>query len=224
LSAGPVAAAVLAAGRGARLGGDAAKPLVEWQGRPLVRWAVDAAVASGLAPVVVVVGYRAEDVRAALVPGTSRSSPSPASPDSEVLGSGDPNRGLLLVDNHEWEEGIASSLRAALRALTPLAEVEAVCVGLADQPRVGSEAYRRLAAHQGTNPITEARYDGQPGNPVKLARSLWPQAMELRGDVGARALMRGAVVDLVECGDTGSAADVDTPEDLERLLGPEETP
>jgi CTP:molybdopterin cytidylyltransferase MocA len=202
LSAGPVAAAVLAAGRGARLGGDAAKPLVEWQGRPLVRWAVDAAVASGLAPVVVVVGYRADEVRAAV----------------------GPYPGLVIAQNDEWEEGIASSLRAALRALTPLAEVEAVCVGLADQPRVGSEAYRRLAAHQGTNPITEARYDGQPGNPVKLARSLWPQAMELRGDVGARALMRGAVVDLVECGDTGSAADVDTPEDLERLLGPEETP
>jgi molybdenum cofactor cytidylyltransferase len=202
LSAGPVAAAVLAAGRGARLGGDAAKPLVEWQGRPLVRWAVDAAVGSGLTPVVVVVGYRADEVRAAV----GRYS------------------GLLIAQNEEWEEGIASSLRAALRALTPLRDVEAVCVGLADQPRVGSEAYRRLAQHPGTNPITEARYDGRPGNPVKLARSLWPQAMELRGDVGARALMRGAVVDLVECGDTGSAADVDTPEDLERLLGPEETP
>ena len=58
---------------------------------------------------------------------------------------------------------------------------------------------------------------------MKLARSLWPEAMQLRGDVGARALMRAAPVDLVECGDTGSVADVDTPEDLERLQGPEET-
>ena len=61
------------------------------------------------------------------------------------------------------------------------------------------------------------RYEGQPGNPVKLARSLWPEALELRGDVGARALMRDRVVGFVDCTDTGSAADVDTLEDLERL-------
>ena len=61
-----VAAAVLAAGRGSRLGGDAAKPLLRWRGRPLVAWAVDAARASGLEPLVVVVGYRGDEVRAVL--------------------------------------------------------------------------------------------------------------------------------------------------------------
>ena len=50
------AVAILAAGRGSRLGGDDAKPLLEWRGRPLVAWALDAALGSGLRPVVVVVG------------------------------------------------------------------------------------------------------------------------------------------------------------------------
>ena len=185
-----VAAAVLAAGRGSRLGGDASKPLLEWRGRPLVAWALDAVLESGLAPVVVVVGYRADEVRATV--GTN----------AEV------------IENPEWEEGIASSLRTVLGFMTPDAAVDAVAVGLADQPLVGPEAYRRVAATDGE--LVIPTYAGQPGNPVKLARSLWPEALELRGDVGARALARDRAVH-VDCTDTGSAADVDTLEDLERL-------
>ncbi len=140
-----------------------------------------------------VVGYRGGEVRAAL----------PA------------DRDVVVVENPEWEEGIASSLRAALTALVPMTDVDAVAIGLADQPLVGSEAYQRVAALDGD--LVVPRYDGQPGNPVKLARSLWPEALELRGDVGARSLMRDRVVGWVDCTDTGSAADVDTLEDLERL-------
>ncbi len=122
--------------------------------------------------------------------------------------------GVDVVENPGWEEGIASSLRAVLTTLTPRPDVDAVCVGLADQPLVGAEAYRRVAATDGE--LVIPTYDGQPGNPVKLARSLWPEALELHGDVGARALARDRAVH-VDCTDTGSAADVDTLEDLERL-------
>jgi CTP:molybdopterin cytidylyltransferase MocA len=122
--------------------------------------------------------------------------------------------GVEVVANPEWDEGIASSLRTVLHALTPRADVDAVCVGLADQPRVGAEAYRRVAGTSGE--LVIPTYQGQPGNPVKLARSLWPEALELHGDVGARALARDRAV-RIDCTGTGSAADVDTLEDLERL-------
>jgi CTP:molybdopterin cytidylyltransferase MocA len=101
-----------------------------------------------------------------------------------------------------------------LTTLVPVADVDAVCVGLADQPLVGPEGYRRVAGTAGE--LVVPVYDGQPGNPVKLARSLWSEASELRGDVGARALARDRAV-TVDCTGTGSAADVDTLEDLERL-------
>jgi len=202
-----VAAAVLAAGRGSRLGGDASKPLLEWRGRPLVQWALDAVLASGLAPIVVVVGYRGDEVTDVL--RASQSSRAHVTVNSEMLGED-----VEVVENSEWEEGIASSLRAVLRTLAPLADVDAVCVGLADQPLVSPEAYRAVAAADGE--LVIPMYAGQPGNPVKLARSLWSEALELRGDVGARALARDRAV-RVDCTGTGSAADVDTLEDLERL-------
>lgn len=191
-----VAAAVFAAGRGRRLGGDTAKPLLEWRGRPLLTWALDAARGSGLGPVLVTVGYRADEV-AAVVPA-----------------------GVEVVTNPEWEEGIAASLRAVLRALEPRTGVTAVCVGLADQPRTGPDAYRRLAAaHEAGAQLAVATYDGRRGNPVLLARSLWPQACELQGDAGARQLMgtTGVTVTEVPCDGTGTADDVDTLEDLGRL-------
>jgi molybdenum cofactor cytidylyltransferase/nicotine blue oxidoreductase len=186
------AVAILAAGRGSRLGGEASKPLLEWRGKPLVRWAVDAALQSSLRPVVVVVGYRGDEVRAALA-----------------------GLDVVVVENPSWEEGIASSLRAALTLLTPMEDVDAVAVGLADQPLVDPATYEALTGFGAD--LVVPRYDGQPGNPVKLARSLWPEALELRGDVGARALMRDRVVMWFDCTGRGSAADVDTLEDLERL-------
>ena len=59
-------AVIMAAGRGTRMGGDLPKVLFEAAGKPLVRWVLDALAAAGIADRIVVVGYRAELVEAAL--------------------------------------------------------------------------------------------------------------------------------------------------------------
>jgi CTP:molybdopterin cytidylyltransferase MocA len=193
-----VAIAILAAGRGSRLGGDIPKPLVELRGRPLVSWALGAATASDLRPVVLVVGHRGDAVTRAAT------------------------EGVVVVRARRWRRGIARSLRAALEALEPWAKVGAVAIGLADQPLVGTDAYRRLAgAYRDGARLAVATYHGQRRNPVLLGRTMWPHARRLDGDEGARALMGDEGVVEVDCTDTGSAADVDTLDDLreaERLL------
>ena len=193
-----VAVAILAAGRGSRLGGDVPKPLVELHGRPLVSWALGAATASDLRPVVLVVGHRGDAVTRAAT------------------------EGVVVVRSRRWRRGIARSLRAALEALEPWAQVGAVAVGLADQPLVGADAYRRLAgAYAEGARVAVATYHGQRRNPVLLGRTMWAEARRLDGDEGARALMGDDGVVEVDCTDTGSAADVDTLDDLreaERLL------
>jgi CTP:molybdopterin cytidylyltransferase MocA len=197
---GDVAIAVLSAGRGSRLGGEEAKPLLELSGRPLVSWALEAATGAGLDPVVLVTGYRGAEVRRA------------------ASARFDGFRGVTIVHNRRWRQGIASSLAAALRFLEPFTRVGAVCVGLADQPEVGAGAYRRLAAayHTGAD-FAAATYGGQRANPVLIGRSLWAEASRLTGDVGARALMQRYPVVDVACDDTGSPADVDTYADLEHI-------
>jgi nicotine blue oxidoreductase len=117
---------------------------------------------------------------------------------------------------------MGSSLRAALRALTGTQDVSAVVVALADQPLVGAEAVARLiAAYRAGASVAVAAYDGQPRNPVLLAREHWPEVIATAtGDTGARAFLRARadLVTLVECGDTGRPDDIDTPADLARVV------
>jgi molybdenum cofactor cytidylyltransferase len=186
-----VAVAVLAAGRGSRLGGNVPKPLVELRGRPLVSWALGAADASGLRPILLVVGHAGAAVTRAAA------------------------EGVVVVRSRRWRRGMARSVRVALEALEPWAQVGAVCIGLGDQPLVGPDAYRRLAvAFHGGATIAVATYHGRRGNPALLARPVWDAARHLEGDVGARTLMDDHDVVEVDCTDTGDPKDVDTLDDL----------
>lgn len=191
---GTVAAIVLAAGQGTRFGGERPKPCVEFRGRPLVVHALDAAVASGLGPVVLVVGHAADEVARCATPGVE------------------------LVVNPRYERGIATSLHAGLEWLAARGVVHAAVVGLADQPLVGSEAWRRVGAayHAGAS-LAVATYGGERGNPVLIGRELWPEALALQGDEGARQIMRRHQVVEVDCSGTGRPADIDEPADLERI-------
>ena len=59
-------AVILAAGQGTRMKSDKPKVLVEALGRPMIQYVIDAVQAAGIAKAVVVVGYRADDVRSEL--------------------------------------------------------------------------------------------------------------------------------------------------------------
>lgn len=114
------------------------------------------------------------------------------------------------VHNPRWPEGIATSLQAGLAVVGP--EVDAVVVGLGDQPLIPAEAWRRVAACDA--PLAVALYEGVGRrNPTRIARSLWPE-LPTTGDQGGSALFQHHDVIPVAC--PGNPADVDRVEDLEQ--------
>ena len=188
-----IATVVLAAGGGSRFAGPTPKLLVPIDGRPLVVWAVEAAMQADVGPTVVVSG-------AVDLTGVLR------------------ERGVLdhvdLVVNDHWAEGQATSLAVGIGAADAMG-VDAVVVGLGDQPGITPGAWRRVARADPAAPIVVATYGGRRRNPVRLARSIWPD-LPVEGDEGARSLIAGRPELVTEIACPGEPDDIDTLEDLAR--------
>ena len=193
-----VAAVVLAAGQSRRMG-DVNKLLAEVDGAPMIARTVDSVLASAAGPVVVVTGFEAAKLRAALA-----------------------GRPLRFVHNPGFADGLSGSLQAALDELPE--EVDGALVCLGDMPRVGPRHLDRLlaafAAHD-RPAICVPTHNGKRGNPVVWHRRFFDEMRRVAGDTGARHLIgehAEAVVE-VEMEDGAVLADVDTPEALAAARG-----
>ena len=128
--------------------------------------------------------------------------------------------GCRVVINHEWEEGLASSLRAGLDALERGSRVSGALVLLGDQPGVNAETVGRLreAYRPGITPAVVPRYRYEVSNPVVVDRVLWRRLMMLEGDRGAMQLLKAHPEWVTEVWFPDSPPeDVDDQQDIERL-------
>jgi molybdenum cofactor cytidylyltransferase len=182
-------AAVLAAGPSTRFG--SAKQLVRIAGRPLLHTAVTRTSEVVGNALIVVLGAGAAELAPLLK----------HSPGSVVV-------------NHDWREGLASSIRTALSRLP--ASCNGVLLVLADQAAVTTDDLKRLTGAWRRQPqhIAAARYAGITGVPAIFPRSLFRALSELRGDSGARTLLHRNADRIVRVAMPSAAIDIDTPEDL----------
>jgi molybdenum cofactor cytidylyltransferase len=192
------AGVVLAAGSSRRMGRP--KQLLDVGGRPLLEVIVAHACASRLDEVVVVLGAGASQIREVVDFGRAR-----------------------VVVNPDHASGMASSLLAGIAALTNNTDnVDRGVVILGDQPEISNELLDALLDLQERSglPAAALSFAGLLHPPVVLARELWPDLQMLEGDVGCRALIRQRpelVAALPAGGRHRHPADVDTPEDYQRL-------
>jgi GTP:adenosylcobinamide-phosphate guanylyltransferase len=133
---------------------------------------------------------------------------------------------LNIVINAGYEQGMGTSLRTGLGALSP--EAQAALIVSADQPFVRPSTLRAIVESGRSTgaQITIPLYNGFRGNPVLLDRSVFPELMGLSGDVGCRAIFGTHVegIHKLPVNDIGVLIDIDSPEDVRhlRLLAPED--
>lgn len=180
------AAVVLAAGLGSRYEGETHKLLAPFRGKPLVQWALEAALGAGLDATYVITG--AVDIIDA-VP-----------------------EGVVVVENHNYADGQATSLRTAA-AVAAADGHEAFVVGLGDMPLVPASAWKAVAAAEGQ--LVTATFSGRRSPPVKIVEDLW-SLLPLSGDEGARSLIRMRPDLVTELACEGELIDIDTRGDLSR--------
>ncbi|AIC29554.1 molybdopterin-guanine dinucleotide biosynthesis domain-containing protein (plasmid) [Rhizobium etli bv. mimosae str. IE4771] len=190
-----VAVVLLAAGQARRYGNATdSKLLAVFDGVPLVRQSAMRACKSMAHSVTVIVGFRAPELISAL--------------------SGLP---ISILHNPDFASGMSSSLITGMT--TPqVRSAEGTLVMLADMPSVSTADINLLieafVAHGGRS-IIIASCGNVRGNPVILPRSLLSEVARLKGDLGARNIIRASNVPVVEV-DIGPSAlhDVDTLEAL----------
>lgn len=189
---------LLAAGSSSRMG--SAKQLLDYQGKPLIRHAVEIALQTKCEAVVVVLGANAEKIRKSL----------------SGIAAG--RKIFEVVENPRWKEGMGASIQAGVRAVELLGCGGAI-LALADQPLITPAILDRLLTEheRSGQPIVASQYAGTVGVPVFFAKSHFPQLLALAPDQGCKGVIQknGDAVSRIDCPE--AAADVDTPLDYDAL-------
>ncbi len=187
---GRVAGIILAAGKSSRM--EKIKLLLDIHGKPMLGRVVESALHSALDEVIVVLGGEHE----------------------RILESID-FKGATVVFNPDFLKGQSTSLKAGIAAVGESCDAALFLLG--DLPLVDSGIIDAvLQKHKATRAsIVVPVFAGKRGNPVLLARSLFPMVLALEGDIGARSILAAHedLIETVDVGHEGILLDVDTWED-----------
>lgn len=186
---------VLAGGASSRLGRP--KQLLLHNNKTLLQHAVQTATGSKAGTIVVVLGAKADTLQ------------------KEVSGTS-----VHVRVNTEWQEGMASSIRCGVKALMEISPGAAgVILMVCDQPFVTASILNDLiAAYQKSGkPVVTCSYDDTFGPPVFFHRSLFGELLRLKGDIGARGVVRQHVDAIEVVPFPKGTFDVDTEKDYEQL-------
>ncbi|WP_291246823.1 nucleotidyltransferase family protein [Flavobacterium sp.] len=187
---------ILAAGSSSRMGKP--KQLLEFDGMTLLTRVSKMACQSKLYPVIAVLGANADLIQTNLdIPG------------------------LDIILNENWAEGMASSIRKGLYSMNEMyPQVDGVIVLVGDQPYINNQHINQLIDSQNKSglPISACSYAGIMGTPALFYKTVFPELMLLKGDIGAKKIIQKRKQDVATVFFDKGVVDIDTLEDYENLI------
>lgn len=186
---------ILAAGASSRMGRP--KQLLRVFGKSLLGHTVDVALASAARPVVVVLGAK-----------------------HDIIAEEINDKSIHIVVNDDWQEGIASSIRSGLSAITNLAPaVSAVVLAVCDQPFLSAKVIDALVNQHALTgkSIVAASYGETLGTPVLFDSTMFAGLSSLTGDTGAKAMIKRHFDKVSTVNFPEGSLDIDTDDDFASL-------
>lgn len=186
---------ILAAGESRRLGEP--KQLLEFEGKTLLRRAVEAAIETNF-KTVVVLGANFKEIKVEIE-----------------------NLEVEICFNENWQNGMSSSLKTGLQKLIESApNLSAVIVSLCDQPFVNSKVFTDLAeTFEKTNaPIVASEYSQTIGVPALFSRSVFDELLNLSSENGAKTIIKKYLSRTKKISVPQAEIDIDTHEDYRKIL------
>ncbi len=187
---------ILAAGKASRMGKP--KQLLSYQRSNLISHAVKSALNADSKSVIVVLGAYAEQIK----------------PKINKLP-------IKIIENPHWATGMSSSIRAGITAIKDNnPNLDALIIALADQPLISEKVFHKLIQnYQETGKrIVASSYNEIVGVPALFNQTLFSELMNIKGDKGAKALIRKYKNEVLSISIPEAAIDIDTPDDYEKLL------
>lgn len=171
------------------------KPLLRWGDESLIRYQVHQLQDAGVDEIIVVLGYRADDIHREI-----RDLP------------------CRVVVNARYFSGRATSLRLGAKAVSR--DTSAIVIVNVDQPRPAAVLREIIAAHDGSHVATRPAVDGRHGHPVVVAGSLREELMAARDeDDGLRGVLNNHAEEILDVPANGvTTLDMNTPEEYQAAL------
>lgn len=159
---------ILAAGSSSRLGYP--KQLVKFKGKTLLQHSIDIANSLKFKVKILVLGANAKKIEKQI-----------------------DCRHFKIVHNENWEEGMGTSIsRGISESLNLYNDLDHILMLLSDQPFITSEKIQDLIRVQNSTKMSAvfSEYAGNIGVPAIFSRTLFSDLKGLKGDLGAKKLLK----------------------------------
>ena len=159
---------LLAAGQSARLGKP--KQLLNYKGKTLLEHSLQVAIETQLQPIITVLGANADLLKKSIEHFSTK-----------------------VVINQQWSEGMASSIRCGMEELIRInPTIAGVIIMVCDQPYVTAKLLTDLVEKYkySLKPIIASSYKNNIGTPALFDKTIFALLLSLKGDSGAKKIMK----------------------------------
>ena len=187
---------ILAAGASSRLGRP--KQLLTYKGRSLLWHAIHEACISRADEVLVILGAN-HDLMVNEIPHDKK---------------------IKFILNDHWKEGMASSIKAGIEFIQQISMPDCLILAVCDQPFLDSALFNGLIdKHVKTNkPIVACQYEQTLGTPVLFSKQYFGHLISLKGEQGAKSILRQHENEVATITFPFGHIDIDTNEQYKALL------